>query len=175
MVIFFGENVYCAYDLFNSLDDLPDYNEEDDQEEEENNEIFIGQEFVFKRTEKKRFLDENPGIELKACRPVRQKGNNRTCGFKVINAIQLPRNLNEKKHSTDRDKWTQAEEDEMRAMRDKNVFTEVPRPTDKQILPLNWVYRIKYNTDGSIDNYKVRLVVSGNLQKKSNQDTSSVK
>ncbi|CAH9111355.1 unnamed protein product, partial [Cuscuta europaea] len=37
-------------------------------------------------------------------------------------------------------------------------------PPGKKLIFCKWVYKIKYKSDGSIDHYKVRLVVCGNRQ-----------
>lgn len=41
-----------------------------------------------------------------------------------------------------------------------------PLPSDKKALGSQWVYRIKYRSDGSIERYKARLVILGNHQVK---------
>ena len=38
------------------------------------------------------------------------------------------------------------------------------KPQDKKVIGLKWVYRIKYNQDGSIQKYKARLVTKGYSQ-----------
>ena len=39
-----------------------------------------------------------------------------------------------------------------------NTWQLVDRPQDKKVIGLKWVYRIKYNEDGSIQKYKAHLV-----------------
>ena len=124
----------------------------------------IGQQYTLNRTEKARFEQRFPKVKLQRVRPVNCKGNNKTSGYKVINTIIVPRSMRQVKQSSDRGLWEKAVQEEIQAMKDNGVWSEVSRPKDKQVLPLNWVFKIKYKPDGSVDKYKARLVVMGNLQ-----------
>jgi Reverse transcriptase (RNA-dependent DNA polymerase) len=44
------------------------------------------------------------------------------------------------------------------------TWATVPRPPGKNIIGLKWVFRIKHNTDGSVEKYKARLVARGFTQ-----------
>ena len=54
---------------------------------------------------------------------------------------------------------------ELLAMKEKGVWVEVNRPMNRQVLPMTWVFKVKYNPDGSVDKFKARLCVLGNLQR----------
>ncbi|KAE8733468.1 hypothetical protein F3Y22_tig00001120pilonHSYRG00022 [Hibiscus syriacus] len=60
--------------------------------------------------------------------------------------------------------WRNAMSDELRAMEDLKTWTIVPLPDGKKAVDCKWVYRVKYNADGSIDRCKARLVTKGFTQ-----------
>ncbi|KAG8479622.1 hypothetical protein CXB51_029429 [Gossypium anomalum] len=61
--------------------------------------------------------------------------------------------------------WRQAMSDEI-AMIEKNQTWElVPKPNNRKIIGVKWVYRAKQNADGSLNKLKARLVVKGFSQK----------
>lgn len=51
--------------------------------------------------------------------------------------------------------------DEFNALQHAGTWTLVPRTASMNILPNKWVFRIKPNSDGSIQRYKARLVANG--------------
>jgi len=53
---------------------------------------------------------------------------------------------------------------EIRALEDNKTWEFATLPHGKTALGCKWVYKIKYNADGSIERYKARLVVLGNHQ-----------
>lgn len=57
--------------------------------------------------------------------------------------------------------WLSAMEDEMQALRSNNTWDLVPRPSTSNIVGSKWVYRTKYNSDGTIQRLKARLVAQG--------------
>ncbi|KAI3522941.1 hypothetical protein L1887_00993 [Cichorium endivia] len=60
--------------------------------------------------------------------------------------------------------WLVAMHDEMEALRQNNTWTLVPRPLDSNVVGSKWVYRVKYNSDGSVERFKARLVAQGFTQ-----------
>ena len=60
--------------------------------------------------------------------------------------------------SPEQEKWIQAMNDEIHALEKNKTWTLVDCPSEKQILPVKWVYRIKTNADGQIERFKARLV-----------------
>ncbi|KAG8492427.1 hypothetical protein CXB51_009682 [Gossypium anomalum] len=61
--------------------------------------------------------------------------------------------------------WKQAMANEI-AMIEKNQTWElVPRPANRKVIGVKWVYRAKHNADGSLNKLKARLVVKGFSQK----------
>ena len=61
--------------------------------------------------------------------------------------------------------WVQAMQAEIHALQANNTWIEVDLPPDKRAISSKWVYKIKLKVDGSLERYKVRLVIWGNTQK----------
>lgn len=55
---------------------------------------------------------------------------------------------------------------ELKAMQQNHTWSIVPLPCDKHSIGCRWVYKIKYNSDGTIERYKVRLVAKEYTQQK---------
>jgi len=69
----------------------------------------------------------------------------------VDNALQIP-------------EWRAAMEEELNMINKNNTWVLVPRPPNKQDLGTKWVFKIKLNSDGTLNKYKARLVVKGYAQ-----------
>ena len=54
--------------------------------------------------------------------------------------------------------WSQAIKEELKALEKNDTWKLVSLPEGKKIVGCKWVFSIKYNTNGPIDRYKVRLV-----------------
>lgn len=61
--------------------------------------------------------------------------------------------------------WKKAMGSEVTALELNKTWDLVDLPPNKKALGCKWVYRIKLNSDGTIERYKARLVVLGNHQK----------
>ena len=61
--------------------------------------------------------------------------------------------------------WRKSMCDEIQALEKNETWTMEDLPPGKKALGCQWVYRIKYKSDGSIERLKSRLVVFGNHQK----------
>ena len=57
--------------------------------------------------------------------------------------------------------WLQAMNEEFQALMKNNTWFIVDLPTDRHPIGCKWVFRIKYNPDGSINKYKARLITKG--------------
>jgi len=60
--------------------------------------------------------------------------------------------------------WREAMQAEIKALEDNNTWTLVSLPPHKTPIGCKWVYKIKHNSDGSIEHYKARLVAKGFTQ-----------
>lgn len=68
--------------------------------------------------------------------------------------------------SMQKEEWLLAEEDELRSIQERKVWTLVPRTPGMHVLGCRFVYKTKRNPDGSIERFKARLVAQGYGQKK---------
>ena len=57
--------------------------------------------------------------------------------------------------------WWVATIDELDAMESNDIWSVVPLPQDKKSIGCRWIFKNKYNTDGTISRFKPRLVAKG--------------
>lgn len=115
---------------------------------------------------KKQFDD----LETTFVRPVNTGARKPGAGIYRVNAIRVPKSPKQIGQLPEHKLWEQAMNRELESMDKNGVWKEVDRPKNTKILPLIWVYRVKFLPDGSVDKYKARLCVLGNQQKASAQD-----
>ena len=53
---------------------------------------------------------------------------------------------------------------EIKALKDNGTWSYTSLPPGKKLICCEWVYKIKYNSNGSIKCYKVRLIAIGYTQ-----------
>jgi len=61
-------------------------------------------------------------------------------------------------------KWREAMSKEIEALELNNTWTLEELPVGKRSINCKWVYKVKYNSDGSMEQYKARLVIRGDQQ-----------
>ncbi|PRQ17191.1 putative RNA-directed DNA polymerase [Rosa chinensis] len=72
-----------------------------------------------------------------------------------------PRNFEEANQSP---VWKKAMHDELKALDDNRTWSIVKLPKGQKIVGAKWIYKIKFNSDGSIERHKARLVARGFTQ-----------
>ncbi|UYV65054.1 hypothetical protein LAZ67_3002990 [Cordylochernes scorpioides] len=75
--------------------------------------------------------------------------------------IKCPRDYQEALNSDNREQWIKAMEDEMRRITNLKVWRLIDKPKDKKLIKSKWIFSINKNSDGSIKNFKARLVATG--------------
>lgn len=55
-------------------------------------------------------------------------------------------------------------DEEIKMIEKNHTWELMQKPEDKEIIGLKWVYKIKYNEDGTIQKHKARLVTKGYSQ-----------
>ena len=63
------------------------------------------------------------------------------------------------------DKWRLAMDDEMQALVENGTWVLVPKKENVTPIGCKWVYKVKHNSNGSINRHKARLVAKGYAQK----------
>ena len=72
--------------------------------------------------------------------------------------VSIPKNVREAMASVE---WNQAVNEEMEALKKNDTWEMGPLPIGKKVVGSRWVFTIKYHSEGSIAQYKTRLVAQG--------------
>ena len=54
--------------------------------------------------------------------------------------------------------------EEMQALSKNETWDLVPHSPHKKEISCRWIYKVKYNVDGSVNRYKARLIAKGYAQ-----------
>lgn len=60
--------------------------------------------------------------------------------------------------------WFNAMNEEIEAIEKNNTLRLVGMPPNKEAIGLKWIYKSKFNSDGSLHRHKARLVAKGYVQ-----------
>lgn len=80
------------------------------------------------------------------------------CFLGNTSKTQEPRNFSEAFNDKD---WVNAMQTEIQALQDNGTCLIVDLPPGKRAIGCKWVYKIKYNSDDSLEHYKARLAAKG--------------
>ena len=72
-----------------------------------------------------------------------------------------PKTVYEGKQADEWDQWYRAMNDEVKALQDNETWDLVRPPTDRDVIPGKWVYKMKLVPSGQVDKYKARYVAKG--------------
>ena len=68
-----------------------------------------------------------------------------------------PKTVYETKQGDDWDQWHRAMKDEVKALQDNETWNLVRAPTDRDVIPGKWVYKVKLGPSGQVDKYEARF------------------
>jgi len=80
--------------------------------------------------------------------------------------VRIPTSYKEAIQSPQATEWKDAMNEEMDTLKERRVFTEVPKPARKKVIGSRWVYTLKQDSKGKPVRYRARLVAQGHTQKK---------
>lgn len=84
------------------------------------------------------------------------------CAFLAVSGE--PQSYSEAMNSNDSEKWQTAMREEYESLIKNNTWKLVDKPKSENVIDNKWVYKIKHNSDGTIDRHKARLVARGFTQ-----------
>ncbi|KAL0434241.1 UNVERIFIED_CONTAM: Retrovirus-related Pol polyprotein from transposon RE2 [Sesamum latifolium] len=62
------------------------------------------------------------------------------------------------------DEWNNAMNEEVRMIEKNITWSLVPRPRNRHVIGVKWIFQTKLNPDDSVNKYKARLIIKGCLQ-----------
>ena len=80
------------------------------------------------------------------------------------NDIWTPNTHQQAMLTPQREEWRNAEEQEIQSMMNNKVFKPTKLPMDRKAIRVRWIYRVKYDKNGVIKQYKARIVALGYQQ-----------
>lgn len=87
-------------------------------------------------------------------------------GQALIAKIEEPKSFSEAVNGKEAEQWKEAMAQEIKALNKNKTWTITELPPGRKAIGTKWVYKAKYNGDGSFQKFKARLVAKGFAQKK---------
>ena len=91
-------------------------------------------------------------------------GHLQTIKSKELKEVYIPKGIKKALSCADKDMWQAALDSEYNSLIDNGTWHLDHLPSGSVAIPCQWIFNVKYNSDGSIDRYKARLVALGNRQ-----------
>jgi hypothetical protein len=85
--------------------------------------------------------------------------------YQTVAGPTAPRTFAEAMKRPDADLWQKAAQDEMDAHLENGTWELVKLPPGRKAIGSKWVFKVKHNSDGSIERYKARVVAKGYSQR----------
>lgn len=76
-----------------------------------------------------------------------------------------PINFRQAMESSNSQKWLDAMNEEIKSMKDNDVWDLVPLPEGAKPIGCKWIFKTKKDSKGDVERYKARLVAKGFTQK----------
>eukprot|EP00873_Tetraselmis_striata_P042410 jgi/Tetstr1/462674/TSEL_007640.t1 len=83
----------------------------------------------------------------------------------VTQGVDEPITLKQALFGPFKEQWAQAVESEFNSLEKQGTWVVCELPEERTAIPSKWVFKVKYNADGSIARFKARLVVQGCRQR----------
>eukprot|EP00873_Tetraselmis_striata_P044116 jgi/Tetstr1/464380/TSEL_009173.t1 len=83
----------------------------------------------------------------------------------VTQGVDEPITLKQALSGPFKEQWAQAVESEFNSLEKQGTWVVCELPEERTSIPSKWVFKVKYNADGSIARFKARLVVQGCRQR----------
>ncbi|KAK3719576.1 hypothetical protein QZH41_006798 [Actinostola sp. cb2023] len=110
-------------------------------------------------------VDEGPSVLRQSSREGRPPDRLGEWVTVVSDGIVEPTTVSEALNGPDADQWHVAMQQEMDSLHKHDVWNITELPDGRKAVGSKWVFRVKYNADGSMERRKARLVAQGFSQK----------
>ena len=62
-------------------------------------------------------------------------------------------------------RWVEAMNEEMKPLSKNETLELVPHSSHKKAIDIRWIYKLKYNANGSVNRYKVKYKANGSIKR----------